>query len=92
MSGYRIGDRRIVAAGEPVRLRLSVSALAEIAVHFAAEDAQDLAVKLRGAGAKDWNAVYAALATPRPLTALTDSELAQILPEISLVIAEGLKS
>lgn len=91
MSGYRIGDRRIVVAGEPVKLRLSVSALAEIAVHFAAEDARDLAVKLRGSGAKDWNAVYAALAIPCPQTALTESELAQILPEISLVIAEGLK-
>ena len=37
MSGYRIGDRDVEIAGQSYRLRLTVSALAEIASVFEAE-------------------------------------------------------
>lgn len=90
MSEFRIGDREVEVNGQSVRLRLTVSGLAEIAARFVAADAGDLAGKLRKAGQGDWNRVYAALATPRPMGALTESELAKIMPDISAVIADGL--
>ena len=89
MSSYRMGDRRVEVAGQSYRLRLTVSALAEIAFVFEAQSPKALAGVLRTASLADWNRVLRCVATPKPAS-LTREDMMQILPDISALIAEGL--
>ena len=89
MSGYRLGDRSVEIAGRSYRLRLTVSALAEIAFVFDAESPKALAGVLRTAGLADWNRVLRCVASPKPAD-LGREELVQIMPDISALITEGL--
>lgn len=92
MSGFRIGDRTVEISGVSHRLRLSISALAEIAAAFDAESPKDLAVRLRRATVADWNLILRSVATPRPLKALGRDELLETIPELSALISEGLRA
>lgn len=91
MSDFRIGDRIIEIAGTRHRLRLSVSALAEIASVFEAESPKALAARLRKATVSDWNRVLRIVATPRPMTLERDEMLA-VMPELSALISDGLRA
>ena len=91
MSDFRIGDRAIEIAGRQHRLRLSVSALAEMAAAFEAESPKALAARLRKATAEDWNNVLRIVATPSPMTLERDEMLA-VMPELSGLISDGLRA
>jgi len=86
---FRQGDRYVDIGGVGTRLRFSLSALAEMAELMRAESPSDLARGLRKAGVAEWNLILQALATPRPETPVGVDELAEILPTLSAVIAEG---
>ena len=94
MSDFRPGDKYIDVGGTRTRLRLSVSALAEIASVMEAGSPSDLAQRLRRAGAsmgeREWNLILQAVASPRPIEALDEGKLTDILPTLSAVISEGL--
>lgn len=94
MSGFRPGDRTVVIDGQVTRLRLSVSALAEIADITKTDSPTALANRLRQAGRGGdmgvWQGLVRALATPRPAAEIPEETLAKILPDIAAVIAEGL--
>ena len=90
MSSYRMGDRRVEVAGQSYRLRLTVSALAEIASVFEAQSPKALAGVLRSASLADWNRVLRCVAMPKPAS-LTREDMEQIMPEISALITEGLR-
>ena len=89
MSGYRLGDRHVEIAGQSHRLRLTVSALAEMASVFDAQSPKALADGLRHASLADWNRVLRCIAVPTPL-GLGREALVQIMPDLSALIAEGL--
>lgn len=89
MSEYRAGDRIINIGGVRTRLRFNLSALAEMAELMRAESPSDLARGLRKAGVAEWNLILQALAMPRPETPLNEDQLAELLPTLSAVIAEG---
>ncbi len=89
MSDFRAGDRHILIGGVRRRLRFTVSSFAEIASFMQADSPADLAMKLRGAGAEEWNLILQAQATPRPQEPLPQDEIAEILPVLSAVIASG---
>ena len=91
MSGYRIGDRDVEIAGQSYRLRLTVSALAEIASVFEADSPKALAGVLRTASLADWNRVLRCVATPKPAP-LDRDNMVQIMPDISALITEGLRA
>ena len=91
MSGYRLGDRSVEIAGQSYRLRLTVSAFAEIASVFEAESPKALAGLLRTASLADWNRVLRCVATPKP-AALGREDMVQIMPDISALITEGLRA
>lgn len=91
MTDFRYGDRAIFIQGEPYRLRLSVSAIAELASVFDAQSPKDLAERLRRANVADWNRIFQLIATPIPPN-LTRDEMVKILPEISTVIREALRA
>ena len=90
MSEFRPGDRYVVIDGMRRRLRLSISALAEIAHVLQAETPSELAGNLRRAGPPEWNLILNAMATPRPEIDLSEERLAQIVPILSAVISESL--
>ena len=90
MSGYRLGDRHVEIAGVSTRLRLSVSALAEMANELGAESPADLAARLRRATTADWSIILRAMATPRPKEDLIKSEFSEIVPILGAVMSEGL--
>ena len=90
MSSYRMGDRVVEVSGQSYRLRLTVSALAEIASVFEAQSPKALADVLRSASLADWNRVLRCVAMPKP-AALTREDMEQIMPEISALITEGLR-
>jgi len=96
MMGYRIGDKTVLIKGVPTRLRLSVSALAEITQLTQSDSPAALAQQLRRAGKEAdielWGLILNALATPRPKGTIEASELTKILPDIAAVISEGLVS
>ena len=97
MSGFRAGDRTVEILGERRHLRLSLSALAEIASELEAESPQALAARLRRASPADWHIILRALSAPPPdrdLLAgeLSDGELAGLMPVISAVISEGFQA
>ena len=88
--GFRLGDRYVEIAGVRTCLRLSVSALAEMASTLEAQSPSELAARLRHATSKDWNIILRAVATPRPREDLSDSEISELLPILSAVISAGL--
>ncbi|WP_427449918.1 hypothetical protein [Litorimonas sp. WD9-15] len=94
MSGFRPGDRIVMIDGVETRLRLTVSALAEIANVTGSDSPAALANRLRQAGRGGdmgvWQGLVSALATPRPAAEIPEDELAKFLPDIAAVIAEGL--
>ena len=90
MIGFRIGDRDVIIDGVETRLRLTVSALAEIAVGLEAQSPKALANRLRKMSVADWNVVVKALAKPVPKTDLSKTKLTEIMPALSAVIADGL--
>lgn len=90
MSEFRPGDRYVVIDGMRRRLRLNISALAEIADVLQAQTPPELARNLRRAGPPEWNLILNAMATPRPEIDLSEERLAQIVPILSAVISEGL--
>ena len=92
MSEFRIGDRRVVIAGVPTHLRLSLSALAEMASGLEAGSPAELAARLRRAAAADWTLILQAMATPRPTEDLSKTELLALVPTLSAVMSEGLTS
>ena len=92
MSAFRPGDRTVEIAGVCHRLRLSVSALAEMATAFEAESPKALAARLRTATVADWNTVLRIVATPRPTTALERDELLAVMPDLSALISDGLRA
>ncbi len=92
MSPYRKGDQTVRVRGGVVRLRLTTAALVEIAEKLETGSPSALGARLRRATIQDWNIVFAALANPRPDTALSKVELTDLMPCISAVIAEGLTS
>jgi len=92
MSRFRIGDRHVDIAGERIRLRLSISALAEIASGMEAESPRDLATRLRNATLADWNLILCSMATPRPDANLSKSELLELVPILGAVMSEGVAS
>jgi len=71
-------------------LRLSVSALAEIASEFGARSPTELAARLRSANAVDWHVILRAMATPRPKDNLSNTELLDLVPTLSAVMTAGL--
>lgn len=87
---YRVGDRRVLIAGELYNLRLSVSGLAEMASVFQADTPTDLAARLRTANLAEWNRVWRIIATPSP-PILQDAEMRSVMPEISALITHGLR-
>ena len=92
MSGFRPGDRTVDIAGVSHRLRLTVSALAEMASVFEAESPKALAARLRRATVSDWNEVLRIVAMPSPSRALQREELLSVLPEVSVLISDGLRA
>ena len=94
MSGYRpefrLGDRQIEVAGVSTSLRLTVSSLAEMASGLKAQSPTELAARLRRATAADWNIILRAVATPRPVTDVSKSELMDLVPILSALMSEGL--
>ena len=92
MSEFRIGDRRVVIAGVSTRLRLSLSALAEIASGLEAGSPAELAARLRRADDDDWTLILQAMATLRPTQDLSKTELLALVPTLSAVMSEGLMS
>ena len=91
MTDFRPGDRTVMIEDEPYRLRLSISAFAELASVFDAQGPKDLAERLRRANIEDWNRIFQLIATPIP-PKLTRDEMVEILPEISTVIREALRA
>jgi len=55
-----------------------------------AESPSDLAARLRRATVADWNIILRAVATPRPVTDVAQSELMELAPILSAVMSEGL--
>jgi len=92
MSTFRLGDRFVLLRGQHTRLRLSISALAEIASGLGAQTPSALGAKLRSANLAQWNLVLRALSDPKPQAALTQAEMADLLPSISDVMTHGLSS
>lgn len=92
MSGFRIGDRQCEIGGVSTRLRLSISALAEIADGLNAASAKDLAARLRRANAADWMIILRAVATPSPAKNISESDLLKLVPILSSLISEGFAS
>ena len=92
MSGFRPGDRTVEIAGVCHRLRLTVSALAEMANVFEAESPKALAARLRRATVSDWNEVLRIVVMPPPAKALERNELLPLLPELSALISDGLRA
>ena len=90
MSDFRLGDRHVAVTGVSTRLRLTVSALAEMASGLEAASPSDLAARLRRATIADWNIILRAMASPRPREDLSDAEFSELLPIISVVISTGL--
>ena len=91
MTDYRPGDRTVFIEGEPFRLRLTVSAFAEMASVFDALGPKDFAARLRCANVADWNRILQLIATPLPPD-LSRDEMVKILPEMSTVIRDGLRA
>ena len=90
MSSYRLGDRVVEVVGQSYGLRLTVAALAQMASVFEAESPKALADCLRKASVADWNKVFRCVATPTPSSDFGREDLADILPELSALIADGL--
>jgi len=90
MSEFRIGDRFVEVDDVEMRLRLTVSSLAEIASGLEADSPSELAARLRRASAADWNLILQAMATPRPVEALSKPQLIELVPTLSAVMTEGL--
>ena len=90
MSDFRLGDRTVIIAGQSTRLRLSVSALAEMADGLAVGSPTQMAEKLRQASLSDWNVMVSAMAHPCPVEALSRDQLSSLLPVLSLMVAESL--
>ena len=89
MSEFRPGDRYVVIDGMRRRLRLNISALAEIVDVLQAQTPSELARNLRQAGPPEWNQILKAMSTPRPETQLSEERLAEVLPILTAVISEG---
>lgn len=89
---FRTGDRGVEIAGQPHRLRLSVSALAEIAARFEAESPKALAAHLRRAALADWNIILRCTASPRVRHDLTRDEMLKLIPELGALMTEGLRA
>jgi hypothetical protein len=92
MSAFRAGDKIVEIAGVERRLRLSVSALAEMADAFDAESPKVLADCLRTATLRDWNIVLGCVARPPMPRHLVREEMLAVLPILSELIAEGLRA
>ena len=92
MSGFRPGDRYVEINGVQTRLRLSLSALAEMASELNASSPEGLALRIRSASLSDWNRILRAVATPRPEISLAENDLEGLLPILTSVISEGLGS
>lgn len=92
MSGFRKGDKIVEAGGRQYRLRLSVSALAQIANTFDAESPRALADRLRRATLADWNLILRCVAVPPFATPLSRTEMEAALPTLSALLTEGLRA
>ncbi len=94
MSGFRPGDRIVMIDGVETRLRLTLSALAEIAALTNTGTPAALAHRLRQAGRETgsgvWQPILKAIATPRPAGDISPSDMGRILPDLTAVIVEGL--
>ena len=91
-NSFRMGDKIIEIAGLQRRLRLSVSALAEMADAFDADSPKALAACLRTATLQDWNLVLACVARPPMTRDLGRADMLSLLPVLSELIAEGLRA
>lgn len=89
---FRVGDKIVEIAGLQRRLRLSVSALAEMADAFEADSPKALAACLRSATLKDWNRVLGCVARPPMTGDLGREEMLTVLPILSELITEGLRA
>jgi len=92
MSGFRAGDKIVEIRGREHRLRMSVSALAELAAVFEADSPKALATRLRRATLTDWNRILRAMAMPGLGQNLGRSEIEPLLPILSNLIREGLRA
>lgn len=92
MTPYRSGDKTVEINGKNCRLRLSVSALAQIAFLLNAETPKALADRLRRATLADWNAIFRCVAIPPFSAPLSRTEMERALPILSELIAEGLRA
>ena len=92
MTPFRPGDKTVKIDGKICRMRLSVSALAQIADVFGAETPKALADRLRRATLADWNAIFLCVAIPPFSTPLSRSEMERVLPILSDLIADGLRA
>ena len=82
----------VVIAGVSYRLRLSVSALAEMALVFEADSPKALAAGLRKATLTDWNDIFRAVATPPPVSTFGRDDIIGILPALSALMRDGLRA
>ncbi len=92
MSGFRAGDKTVEIDGKTYRLRLSVSALAQIADAFEADTPKVLADRLRRATLADWNLILRCVAVPPFATPLSRIEMETVLPSLSALLTEGLRA
>jgi len=92
MSEFRVGDRIAEITGQPYHLRLSVSALAEMAFRLEAESPKALAARLRSATLADWNIVLDCVTRPVLTRDLGREEMLSVLPILSAVITDGLRA
>lgn len=91
MTPFRPGDKVVEINGKICRLRLSVSALAQIADLFDAASPKILAERLRRATLADWNSIFLCVAIPPFSTPLSRTEMERALPILSELITEGLR-
>jgi hypothetical protein len=87
-----MGDRQVVVTGQVYRLRLTVSALAQMASVLEADSPKALAARLRKAGLAEWNVVFRCVATPASKTAFGREKMVEILPSLSALMSEGLRA
>ena len=91
MSGFRPGDRTVLIKGELCRLRMTVSALANMANVFQADSPKALAARLRKATLADWNMILQIVSTPRPAV-LQREDMMKVMPELGWLMTDGLRA